>query len=104
MISDRSFYSNLVYQGSTSELRNWIKNVNKYVPQPDIIFLVDVPADVACRREVGYIIQKTVDFLEGCRKRYYNICPGKIVLDGTKPLATSIDYILHVLGISEELD
>ena len=41
-ISDRSYYSSLVYQGRGDKERiDYIRMVNKYVKEPDMIFLFD---------------------------------------------------------------
>lgn len=103
IISDRSFYSNLAYQGVTDDLRKWIWDVNKYVPQPSLVFLVDISGNVSCKRECGFISPELSEYLDECRKRYYNLCiPGMVVLDGLKPLVVSLDEVLRVLGVIEE--
>lgn len=49
IISDRSFYSSLVYQ----EPKNWIAEINKYAKIPDIVLLLDLDLKTSMSRCVS---------------------------------------------------
>lgn len=41
VLSDRSFYSSLAYQGYCEHMKLWIRNVNEFVSEPSIVFFFD---------------------------------------------------------------
>ena len=49
IISDRSFYSSLVYQ----EPREWIQELNKYAKIPDLVLLLDLDVEKSVARTDG---------------------------------------------------
>lgn len=52
VISDRYVHSSLAYQsrGSSSLSLDWLKSINNYSIQPNLIFYIDVPPEVGLRR------------------------------------------------------
>ena len=46
ILSDRSFISSLAYQ----EPADWIKQINKYAKEPDLVLLLDVDVKTSVNR------------------------------------------------------
>ncbi|MDR0911534.1 MAG: dTMP kinase [Methanobrevibacter sp.] len=69
IISDRSFYSSLVYQNPFE----WIKTINKYVKKPDIVILMDIDPKTSLSRIKGEDTFETIDFLTSVREKYLKI-------------------------------
>ena len=82
VVSDRSWFSSLVYQVTSAEeagekvrrVTDLIEECNEHAPQPDVTILLDVPVDEALKR-----LNKNPDhyekkeFLEMVRNRYLEI-------------------------------
>ena len=66
VISDRSFYSSLVYQ----EPYNWIKELNKYVKIPDIVLLLDIDVKKSVLRTEGIDEFENIEFLTKVKEKY----------------------------------
>lgn len=49
-ITDRSVVSSLAYQGAAGVSLEWIKAINRYVRFPDLVILLDMPAEKALAR------------------------------------------------------
>ena len=50
VVSDRSVYSSLAYQGSTELDIDWIKEINRFAISPDLGIYIDVPPEIAVKR------------------------------------------------------
>ncbi|MEM3745475.1 MAG: dTMP kinase, partial [Candidatus Bathyarchaeia archaeon] len=50
VVSDRYIYSSLAYQGAAGLDINWIMEINKMAPKPDLAIYLDVPVEVVMRR------------------------------------------------------
>lgn len=53
ILQDRSYYSTVAYQGSRPELGQSLKDLlalNDFAPQPDLVVLLDLPAEVGLKR------------------------------------------------------
>jgi dTMP kinase len=50
VISDRSVYSSLAYQGATGLKLDWIKEINKFCLEPDLAIFIDVPPPIVVKR------------------------------------------------------
>ncbi|MBS7623952.1 MAG: dTMP kinase [Candidatus Bathyarchaeia archaeon] len=50
VVSDRYVYSSLAYQGAAGLDINWIIEVNRMVPRPDLAIYLDVPLEVIMER------------------------------------------------------
>lgn len=66
VISDRSFYSSIVYQ----EPSTWIKELNKYVKIPDIVLLLDIDAEKSVNRTEGTDEFENLEFLKEVKIKY----------------------------------
>ncbi len=69
IISDRSFYSSLVYQ----EPENWIKELNKFVKIPDMVLLLDIDVEKSVTRTEGIDEFENIEFLTEVRKKYLKL-------------------------------
>jgi dTMP kinase len=69
VLSDRSFYSSLAYQ----EGDEWIKQVNKYALEPDLVILLDLETEMALKRCEGKDIFENRDFLDKIRNKYLEL-------------------------------
>ena len=69
VISDRSFYSSLVYQ----EPDTWIKELNKYVKIPDIVLLLDIDVEKSVMRTDGIDEFENIEFLTEVREKYLKL-------------------------------
>ncbi|MCE5213106.1 MAG: dTMP kinase [Methanobacterium sp.] len=69
IISDRCFYSSMVYQNNT----DWIAQINKHVKKPDITILLDLETETALKRCDGQDHFENKIFLEKIRKRYLDL-------------------------------
>ena len=50
VISDRYTSSSIVYQGSMDVSKEWIKEINKMSPPPDLSFYIEISVEVALER------------------------------------------------------
>lgn len=69
VISDRCFYSSIVYQNDTS----WLYEINKFVKKPDIVILLDIETKTAINRCEGKDSFEDQIFLERTRERYLKL-------------------------------
>ncbi len=96
VITDRYFYSSLAYQTVTSgddATVAWIKLINTYARQPDLVFFLDVDVREACRRRmlrrIGYELYEDNDLQVRIAKKYHEVLrqyrEGKLVIvDGNR--------------------
>ncbi|MDK2868943.1 MAG: dTMP kinase [Pyrococcus sp.] len=50
VISDRYFYSSLAYQWARGLDLEWLIEINKFAPRPDVVFLLDIPPREGIKR------------------------------------------------------
>ena len=91
VISDRYYYSTLVYQLSVKEWQAYLKKFQKL--KPDITFIVDTPARIALKRitkrKKDKAIFEKLKFLENIREKYLKLRrldENIIILNGTKSI------------------
>jgi len=90
IIADRSYLSSLAYQPLQGCRYDWVKELNRYVEKPDIVFILDIPPEeFTKRRGKTKVIFENEDFQRKLRKSYLslkeNLPLDIIILDGTKP-------------------
>ena len=73
IITDRSFYSSMVYQNE----EEWIRKINKHVLKPDIVILLDIEPETAIKRCEGNDHFENVIFLEKIRKKYMDLAENE---------------------------
>jgi dTMP kinase len=83
VITERYFYSSVVYQGAAGISTDWIMELNRFAPTPDLVLLLDISPEVSLRRitsknnfrarfkEVEYFEKK--DFLSKVRDLYLEL-------------------------------
>ncbi|MEN4006889.1 MAG: dTMP kinase [Methanobacteriaceae archaeon] len=69
VISDRSFYSSIVYQNEPQ----WIYEINKHVKRPDIVILLDVDVKTALKRCDCKDTFENKGFLKNIRNKYLKL-------------------------------
>jgi len=69
VISDRCFYSSMVYQNDVE----WISQINKYAKRPDITILLDLETETALKRCEGKDHFENIDFLKNVRDKYLEL-------------------------------
>jgi len=90
VISERYVHSSLAYQSARGLSMSWIKKINKYVPEPDLTILIDVPTKVASyrarpsRRPDEF--EKDIALQERVRRNYLHIAgqEGLKIVDGSR--------------------
>ena len=88
VISDRYIYSSLAYQGAGGLDIDWIREMNRFAPKPDIAILLDILPEFSLKRVNR---RKTVfeesDFLRKVRNIYLKLVETKelIRVDADKP-------------------
>jgi dTMP kinase len=73
VISDRCFYSSIVYQNDG----DWIFQLNKHVKIPDLTILLDLEIETALERCEGKDHFENKVFLEKIRKKYLKLAEDK---------------------------
>jgi len=93
VISERSIYASLSYQGAMGIPEEFIWAINRSIKVPDIVFLLDISAEEAMlrlKRERRRLTKyETLEFLRRVRERYLKIARKYkkskfIVVDSTK--------------------
>ncbi len=88
VISDRYFYSSLAYQGAGGLEVDWIREMNRFAPKPDLGILLDILPEFSLQRVNR---RKTVfedsDYLRKVRNIYLQLVEeGELVrIDADKP-------------------
>jgi dTMP kinase len=104
VISDRYSFSTLAYQQTQGVQLKTLLNMHKNLPIPDIVFIVDVPVEVALKRmhkdgarDKGkeHKFEKDKAFMIKLRQNYLDLKPlpkhNVIIIDGSK----NIDEIFN---------
>lgn len=72
VLSDRSYISSLVYQEDT----DFVREVNSYAIQPDLVIFLDVPPEIARERIIqrdGIDEAPSLETLENLRGKYFDV-------------------------------
>lgn len=69
VISDRSFYSSLVYQ----EPADWIEEINKFAKIPDMVILLDLDLKTSVSRTEGKDEFENEEFLSSVKDKYLEL-------------------------------
>lgn len=73
VISDRCFYSSIIYQNDS----DWIRQLNKHIKAPDLTILLDLDVEIAFERCEGTDHFENKDFLEKIRKKYLKLAENE---------------------------
>jgi dTMP kinase len=107
VILDRYYFSSYAYGGINIDIK-WLENLNKGLPEPDVVFYIDVPPDECIRRIAAsrYSLEYFEDLkkLSIARRNYQNLAREHrniIELDGTldpdKVMDEVFDHIKKIL-------
>ena len=96
VISDRCYYSSMVYQNDAE----WISQINKHVKKPDITILIDLEIETAMERCEGKDHFENRDFLKKIRKKYLELAEMEefYVINGNNGLNKIHEDIKRVLS------
>lgn len=105
VISDRSFYSSLVYQ----EPADWIEEINKFAKIPDMVILLDLDLKTSVSRTEGKDEFENEKFLSSVKDKYLELADKHdnfTVIDGNsgpKMVAHNIKIkVAPLLGICKD--
>jgi dTMP kinase len=105
IISDRSFYSSLVYQ----EPQEWIKQINKFALFPDIVLLLDLDLKTSVSRSDQTDEFENEEFLKEVKEKYLELAGSnsnfKIINANNGPNKVSSDIkkeIAPLMGICKD--
>lgn len=73
VITDRCFYSSMVYQNDD----DWISNINKHAKRPDITILLDLDTGTALKRCEGQDHFENQDFLGKIKEKYLKLADNE---------------------------
>ncbi|MGV8144002.1 MAG: dTMP kinase [Methanothermobacter sp.] len=96
VISDRCYYSSMVYQNDAE----WISQINKHVKKPDITILIDLEIETAMERCEGKDHFENRNFLKKIRKKYLELAEMEefYVINGNNGLNKIHEDIKRVLS------
>lgn len=74
VISDRYYYSSVAYQSAQGAPREWVLEINKFTPEPDLAIYLDVTPITGLKRRAGLSSRfpeyEKLEFLEKVRETY----------------------------------
>lgn len=109
IVQDRSYLSAPAYQAeSKAEMLALLREQQSFAPKPDVVFLLDLPAQVAFERLTKRGLRsrpfERLDFLELARQRYLFLAKETSehieVLDAAEPQELIGERVLEILGVS----
>ncbi|MBS7640817.1 MAG: dTMP kinase [Candidatus Bathyarchaeia archaeon] len=91
VISDRYIYSSLAYQGASGLDLQWIMEINRMVPRPDLAIYLDVPVEVVMKRiQMGRrrTVMENLEVQTRVREIYLKLVEDGflILVDGNRPI------------------
>lgn len=99
LVIDRYILSGLAYGAALGLDTDWLAALQKYLPQPDVTIILDVPVITALNRIGGRDIYENDGFLRKVHSAYLLLSRelGAVVIDGTKPVAEVHECILQAV-------
>ena len=99
VVLNRYYYSNMAYGAFDGCDRRWIKRTDDYMPNPDIIFYLDIPAYMSLERTKGKqfdVNESNLEYLQDVRTNYKQLAKiyNMITVDATGPPEQVTDTIL----------
>jgi len=96
VISDRCFYSSIVYQNDPS----WLYELNKFVKIPEMVILLDLDVKTALKRCDGKDSFENKIFLEKIRERYLDLAEKNdfFVINANNGINKVYDEIKRVIS------
>ncbi len=79
VVTDRYVYSSLAYQSASGLELEWVRQINSFAPEAELVLYLDLPPQVALerlgdRRRDRY---ERVEFLERVRRAYLELAKGE---------------------------
>ena len=85
VLSDRYKYSSLAYQSSQGLEFNWIRSINQFAPDPDLVLFLNIPPALALQRIQANDKFEKLSFLEKVQANYLKALPNNtIFIDATR--------------------
>lgn len=89
VIADRYIPSGVAYGVVNGIDAEWAQNLERYLPQPDIVIVLDISSEVSRSRkneEKRDVYEKSYDFLDNVRNTYLELADkyGWIIVDASK--------------------
>jgi dTMP kinase len=103
VVSDRYLHSSLAYQGGSGADLNWIREINKFAPKPDLAILLDIQPEFSLQRvKRRRTVFEYSDYLRKVRNIYLQFVEnGELIkLNADKPkkaVQEEIDIIVFEL-------
>jgi dTMP kinase len=103
VVQDRSYFSTIVYQGDRGLDRARLLSMSEAIaPKPDVLFVVDVPAEVAVariRRARPTVKDdfETLETLTRIRQVFLDL-PGATVIDGTLSEGDALKVAMEIIA------
>jgi len=96
VISDRCFYSSIVYQNDPS----WLYELNKFVKKPDIVILLDLDVETALGRCDGKDSFENKVFLEKIKGKYIELAENNdfFVINSNNGINRTFEEIKRVIS------
>jgi dTMP kinase len=90
IIFDRYYQSNLAYGAANGLPLDWLKNLDKNLPECDLTIILDIPPEVSFRRKVlnRDIHEKDLSYLSRVRQCFLKLAYENswIIIDGDRPV------------------
>lgn len=101
IIFDRYIYSAVVYREAEGMEGNWVKEINRNVPQSDVCIYIDITPDESLRRntDTKFNIHYTLEHLEKVRDAYHKyVNSGELmIIDGMRAIDDVLSDAIAVI-------
>lgn len=118
ILCDRYCYSNFAYQSAQGIPLEWLKEIEKNIIKPNLVFFVDIPIEVGIKRvqqasiedftkkEIVERLQREREIIEKIRETYLRLSKEDreskwYIIDGTKDVSETIEEVWK--AVKEEL-
>jgi dTMP kinase len=106
VISERYVYANIAYQTVQGVSERFIKSINDFAIKPDLVILLDVPAETALRRDWNALyylptkFEKSMKFNDRVRKKYLEMAKKYdfVVIDANKSVDDVFEDVKNVVN------
>ena len=103
VLMDRYYYSTMAYQAAAGIDVNRIRKDNEFAPEPNIVLIFDLPADLAMKRVRGHSVADVFEkeeHLEKVRKAYLNLEDDPLVriIDATRTPKEIFDEVWRLVS------
>jgi dTMP kinase len=103
VITDRYLYSSLAYQGAEGVDMAFLRFINGFAPDADMVIHLEVPPDVGVSRLKNHDRFEDTEFLRKVKATFDDILPrNTVTIDGGKPIENVLqkveDVVLGMLG------